>query len=207
MTDRPVCPSCGHDNEPGAKYCAQCAASMASSQRPKSPPPKKKVGPAIALVIGLVALPILMFAFFSGGGLFGSGATEGEIRSTGEPHGDWSMRPTACYSGEHESFFGVWAAPPLSEDDGRTGFKGGLKVVKGHTGQWEAYLESPLGCESFNCTIRPVDPAHCSVFDVDVRNTSTIVNDIRVREGHAKLECEFPEGGTLQAHLTFEGCR
>ena len=207
MSDRPVCPSCGHENEPGARYCAQCAASMTAGPSGKSTPQKKKVGPAIVLVIAFVALPILLFAVFSKGSIFGHGKTEGEIVSAGAPHGDWSLRPSSCYSGEHEDFFGVWAAPELSDSGGRSGWKGGLKVVRGHTGQWEAYLESPLECERFDCVIREVDSAHCSVFDIDVRNTGTIVNDIRVREGHAKLDCEFPEGGTLQARLTFEGCK
>ena len=143
--------------------------------------------------------------FMGGGGC--SGSVEGQIRSVGEPYGDYVIQPTSCFSGEHESFFGVWVTPDLSEDEnGSSGFKGGLKLVKSHTGQWEVYVESPTECQSFSCVIRELNPEHCDTFSVEVHNTSTTINDIRVREGHADLQCRLPEGGTFTAHLVFEGC-
>jgi hypothetical protein len=48
---------------------------------------------------------------------------------------------------------------------------------------------------------------HCQRFDIDVQNTSSVVNRIRVRAGHARLDCQFPEGGALNVNLKFDGCR
>ena len=159
----------------------------------------------------LVLLPILFvvqaavfIAVFSSDGC--SGNVEGQIVSSGKPHGDYTLIPTSCFSGEHESFFGVWVTPDLMEVDGRKGFKGGLKIVKGHTGEWEIYVESPEECESLNCKIRPLDISKCETFEVSVRNTNTTINDIRVREGHATLKCDTGEGGRFEAKLLFDGC-
>lgn len=207
------CPSCGHANAAGSRFCSQCAtalvapAPVAQAAAPRashgSPKPAKNI-----LLVALFAaiIPGVMIFVFLGSGAFGDGTVEGQITSEGKPHGDYTMQPSSCFSGEHESFFGVWVTPPLQEVAEGTGFKGGLKLVKGHTGTWEVYVESPVECESLNCVIRPLAADQCQVFDVAVRNTSTTVNDIRVREGHARLSCAFPEGGRYQADLTFSGC-
>lgn len=220
------CPRCGHGNAAASKFCGQCAAPLGAAppaeaspaiQPPDAPAPTlsrprssgggaKRVRPIILIAVFAAVVPIGAMMLM-GGGLFGSGTVEGELRSSGQPYGDYSVRPTSCFSGEHESFFGVWVTPDLTEDaEGRTGFKGGLKIVKSHVGEWEIYVESPLECQSFNCVIRPLDPEHCNVFQVDVHNTNTTVNDIRVREGTVDLECAPPEGGTFVAHLVFDGC-
>ncbi len=217
-----TCSHCGHENEQKDRFCGGCARpldreafgagapprsdSSAPSDRQSQTGTKGQAPKAIILTSILFALgPILFFVFGTGGGGC-SGSVEGNLRSTGQPHGDYTLNPTSCFSGEHESFFGVWVATDLRDENGRSGFKGGLKLVKAHTGQWEAYLESPLECQSFNCVTRQIDPAHCTVYEIDVRNTSTEINDIRVREGTARLECTFPEGGTLSANLKFDGC-
>jgi len=131
---------------------------------------------------------------------------KGEIRARGKPFGDYVQKPSECYSGEHQNFFGVWVAPPIRTVKGREGFQGGLKLVKSELEVWNAYVESPIECEGLKCAIRPVDRATCSTFDVEVRNTNTSYNDIRVREGHAKLDCKIPNGGTLHVDLVFCGC-
>lgn len=158
------------------------------------------------LLVGVLAFVpmIAIFAFGGGGGCTGS--VEGTFQSTGQPFGDYSQTPTACFSGEHESFMGVWVAPELMSEGGSSGWKGGLKIVKSHLGPWEVYIESPTECQSFNCVIRQLDAEHCSTFDVNVSNTNTYINDIRVREGHLRLQCTTPEGGTVSANLTFSGC-
>ena len=159
---------------------------------------------AVGAIVPLVGVALMLVL---GGGDCGGGGVEGEIRSTGEPYGDYVMRPSSCYSGEHESFFGVWVAPALSEDEsGRTGFKGGLKLVKSHDGRWLVFVESPNECRGFDCVIRELDPEHCNTFSIDVRNTNSRVNRIVVREGRADLQCQLPEGGTFAAHLVFGGC-
>jgi hypothetical protein len=227
-----TCPSCGHENDETDRFCGQCAAALDApavaappmpayrEPTPAAPPMpayrEPTPGPSEAKPAGsprrilfagiaIAVIPAIAFIVFGGGSC--TGTVEGELRVSDPPHGDFVLKPTSCFSGEHESFFGAWVTNDLTEIDGRSGFKGGLKLVKEHTGEWRAFLESPNECTNgFNCVIRPIDPAHCSVFDVDVSNTSTTVNDIRVREGHARLECSFPEGGTLRANLTFDGC-
>jgi len=207
-----TCAKCGHENDSEARFCDQCAAPLAPAAGPAkpataSPAPaavfkRKKLFRLVALFLAINAVAVII-VFASGA--FGS-SVEGEIRSAGLPNGDFVMAPPACHSGEHESFFGVWVAPELEEIDGRTGFRGGLKVVKNPVGDWEAYLESPNTCRSFECQVLQVKKEHCLVFDIRVENSGTVVNDVRLREGYARLQCKFPEGGTLKVDLKFSGC-
>jgi hypothetical protein len=209
-----TCAKCGHGNDDGARFCDQCAAPLAAAPGP-TPAAGATAAPVVAavarrkkllrLVLAFVAIDVAVVIFFLSSGVFSS-SVEGEIRSTGMPNGDFVMAPPACHSGEHESFFGVWIAPELEEIDGRTGFRGGLKVLKNPLGQWEAYLESPNTCRGFECQVLQVKREHCLVFDILVENSGTVVNDVRLREGYAKLQCRFPEGGTLMVDLKFSGC-
>ena len=178
---------------------------LASSPGLQAPEPQNKNKAALLLAPIILISQVVLFLFvFNGDGCQGS--VEGQMRSTGKPHGDFTMKPEACFSGEHESFFGVWVAPKLVKVDGRQGFIGGLKILKSDVGKWKVFVESPNDCEGLKCEIRPLPEEHCPTFDVGVRNTSTTINDIRVREGHAKLDCTLPEGGTFQADLKFDGC-
>jgi hypothetical protein len=148
-----------------------------------------------------IAGTIAMLAF-----TLGSGSVEGEIHARGKPFGTWSMKPTSCYSGQHQNFFGVWLARELEKANGREGFKGGLKLMKSPLEEWNVYVETPLECESFKCKIFELPRSSCKVFDVDVRKTGNNINDIWVVEGHAKVDCTTPEGGVVTANLTFDGC-
>jgi hypothetical protein len=213
-----VCQKCGHQNDDTDKFCGGCAAPLSDEgpadtsgddepiHIPGTPKPSSNPKPAIGLIIAFAIIPIVLFMVLGPGGSC-SGSAEGVITSTGEPHGDYTLRPTSCYSGEHEDFFGVWVAPELESAGGGSGWRGGLKLVKNHMNQWEIYVESPVECQNnFDCVIRPLDTSTCSKVEVDVHNTNTMVNNITVREGHVNLECDTPEGGTYHASLTFEGC-
>lgn len=170
------------------------------------PAPKQAKGRRGVLVIALLGalIPMGVMFFVIGGG--GGGSVEGQIVSSGSPYGDYMMQPSSCFSGEHESFFGVWVTPELEKVDGRQGFRGGLKLVKSHLGEWEVYVESPIECSGLKCKIRQLPRDACSLFDVSVENTNTTFNDIRVRRGHASLDCRFSSGGKLSANLLFKGC-
>jgi hypothetical protein len=212
-----VCQKCGHQNDDSDKFCGGCAAPLGSASTPDTSTddepvhipgtPKKSSPKGIILgVLVMAALPMLLFGLLGPGGGC-NGSAEGVITSTGQPHGDYTLRPTSCYSGEHEDFFGVWVAPELESAGGGSGWRGGIKLVKSHTNEWEIYVESPLECQNnFDCVIRQLDTSTCSKVEVDVHNTNTVVNNITVREGHVNLECETPEGGTYAASLTFDGC-
>jgi hypothetical protein len=195
-----TCHKCGHENLAGSKYCSQCAALLPASSADAGGGAKAGGVTVLFVVLGIAAV-IGMLAF-----AFGSGSVEGEIHARGKPFGTWSLKPTSCYSGQHQNFFGVWVAPELKESRGREGFKGGIKLMKSPLEEWNAYVESPLECESFKCKIWELPRASCKVFDVDVHKTSNNINDIWVVEGHAKLDCTLPEGGSVTANLTFDGC-
>lgn len=143
------------------------------------------------LLIGLT--PVLMS--------YPRGWVVGELRSTGSPHGDFVVKPVTCVLGGHWGFDGVWVVTETLEIGERRGFRGGLKILNGED-RWEAIVEKPTGCERFTCPQWRVDPRHCRVFDVVVEPRSLWLR----RKGHATLECEFPEGGTLTAKLLFERC-
>lgn len=130
------------------------------------------------------------------------GSATGEIRSTGEPHGDFVVRPVTCYSGGHWGFTGVWVAPETTESGSKRGFKGGLKIRKNEAGAWEAYVENPNACKGFDCTELMVRREYCKVFDVVVEDRNVWLR----YDGHARMVCDFPEGGTLKSDLAFRGC-
>lgn len=196
-----VCTSCGASNPARSKFCGQCAKPLTHAVDTTA-----ASGSSGGLAAGFGILAIFVFVglvlFFA----FGGSEVKGEIRARGAPFGSYVLVPTECHSGQHESFFGVWVTPELVRSEGREGFKGGLKLVKSHAGAWTVYVESPLECKGLECAVRELERSHCQRFDVEVRNTSTLINDIRVREGHATLDCRLPEGGTFTANLTFEGC-
>jgi len=60
-------------------------------------------------------------------------------------------------------------------------------------------------CKGSRCEYVMFDRQECPVFDVAVENTNTTVNDIRVVEGHLRLDCTFKDtGGAVQADLKFK---
>ncbi len=195
-----TCHKCGHENLSGSKYCSQCAALLPAGGREAAGGSKPAGCTALIIVVSILAvIGAVVFAF-------GSGSVKGEIHARGKPWGTWSMKPTACYSGQHQGFFGVWVAPELKKAGGREGFQGGIKLMKTPMEEWAVYVESPLECESFKCKLYELPRAGCRVHDVDVRNTHNSINDIFVVEGHAKLDCSTPEGGALTLNLEFDGC-
>jgi hypothetical protein len=131
-----------------------------------------------------------------------AGSATGEIRSSGKPHGDFVVRPVTCVSGGHWGFDGVWVTPEVETSHGRRGFRGGLKIVETEPGHWEAYQENPHACQIFECQKLLVDRQHCRVYDLFVSDMSVWLR----YAGHARLDCSFPEGGTLEADLSFHGC-
>ena len=155
----------------------------------------------LALVVGLSLVVLLAVAF----GILRSyptGSARGSIRSAGLPHGDVLVEPVACFNGGHWDFDGVWVTTAILTEDDHSGFRGGAKLVKTASGQWQVWVENPNACKRFKCEQWVVDPNRCSRFDVSVGNSHLGMR----RHGHARLECTYPEGGTLQIDLDFSGC-
>ena len=195
-----TCLDCGHTNPHGSKFCSQCASALPEhAEQPKTGARRWLV--VAAWVVPLLAVNVLFFR-----SVFGTGSVEGEIRSRGQPHGDYALEAAACFSGDRENFFGAWITPELVDKGKKYGAKGGLKLVKNPLGEWDVYVESPLECEGFKCKTRPLEAAHCTRFEVEVHDTGTEVNDVVEREGRAALDCRFPGGGTLTANLRFDEC-
>jgi hypothetical protein len=151
------------------------------------------LGPAMVVMVLLIGLS----------GAYPWGCASGEIRSRGAPHGEFTVKVAECYSAGEAWSSDVRIITRLERTwDGRTGFRGGLDLVEDSTGGWRAVLESPHGCNGFECPQRPVDRRHCQVFDVRSEARGWWWR----RRGHARLDCSFPEGGTLKAELAFRGC-
>jgi hypothetical protein len=131
-----------------------------------------------------------------------SGTVSGEIQSAGAPHGDFWFRPLDCFNGSEVGFEGVWVVSKLEGFwSGHTGFRGGLKIVRDGAG-WSLVLESPLGCDGFRCPQRSIEKRDCRQLDVVTRERGWLVR----QDGHARLDCAFPEGGTLKVDVSFKGC-
>ncbi len=185
------CLRCGKYSPAGTRSCPDCGAKLPDST---GSGPKRREKSRWRFLWLLIPGSVVF-------GLW-PGSVEGTLRSRGQPFGDRELELTACYSGDRFRYFGVALKPESASPD----TAGGIKILKNAADQWVVYVERPLGCEPGRCELVELDRKHCSVFDVEVRNTGAMVNDIRGRKGHAKLECRFPEGGSLSATLEFSGC-
>jgi len=160
--------------------------------------PSSKWG-AVKAVLFILAFLALLFTIFRS---HPQGSATGDLRSTGAPHGDFVVRPVTCFNGGHWGFDGVWVVTETLTDGDSSGFRGGLKIVDAGAGGWDAWVENPTVCQGFQCQQRYVDRRHCRVHDLVVSEMSVFLRT----SGHATLDCAFPEGGTLKAELTFDGC-
>lgn len=186
------CPRCGKYSPAGTSTCPDCGANLPDSSG-ASPKPRSK---SRWRFLGWLVLPgIVLFMLWPG-------SVDGTVRSRGQPFGDRERELTTCYSGDRQNYFGV----ALKPEDGSFDTAGGVKILKNAADQWAVYVERPLGCAPAQCELVELDRKQCSVFDVVVNNSGMTVNEIRGRKGRAKLECRFPEGGSLSAALEFSGC-
>jgi hypothetical protein len=215
----PFCPHCGHENaDPEARFCSRCGDAMRGAAREAASPdePPATLGPGatparspaqrrkrILWIILLADIPIIVaVVFFFGFHSKGCGHTEGAFVSQGQPLGDFTFTPTRCRSGQHMNFHGA-----VLVGDGPTegGILVGEDVVKGKF----VKVEIPGSCQPPDhevCTERFVEREHCTIFEASAHKTNTTVNDIRLVDGHLKLACQFPEGGTVKADIKFENC-
>ncbi|HOU94626.1 MAG TPA: hypothetical protein PLU22_26425, partial [Polyangiaceae bacterium] len=131
------------------------------------------------------------------------GSASGEIRSTGAPHGDFTVPVAECYNDGEAWSSDVWIITRLERTwGGKTGFRGGLELVEDGAGGWRAILENPNSCDGFDCPKRAVEPRHCPVCDVRSEARGWWWR----RRGHARIDCSFPPGGTLKVERAFPGC-
>lgn len=130
-----------------------------------------------------------------GDGVLGGDALRGRISVRSDLHGEWTMTPTACFSGERQLFFGV----DLSENgDGGTLVRLVLDPLEGYR------LAMNVPGQDIALVVDEPE-GFCEVFDVHVGRTNTRVNEIWSVEGFAFITCRGPDL-EIDADLEFSGC-
>jgi hypothetical protein len=142
------------------------------------------------LVTGLVVVILLL-------GGKGCSWSEGSLSASGPPIGDVTHVPVKCKSGQREGFHGAM----LIDGSGKVLIRVVMDPVRGTL----VGVQKPGSCRGSQCEYVMIGRDTCTVFDVSVENTNTTVNNIRVVEGHARLDCVFKDtGGTVKADLKFK---
>lgn len=192
------CVSCGNTMQEKDLYCSQCGRRVEIvPESPLKPSRKKR---SFLLIIILAAVQIAAFSFFFMGK--GCSKTEGNLVSKGEPVGTFTFEPDACRSGQRMQFYG---AVILGKDK----HAGAVVIIEDPIKGKIVKIEVPGSCQPPDyekCKEVVIDPAACSVYDMAVKKSMTTVNNIRLIDGHLRLNCGFKEGGSLQANLNFENC-
>jgi hypothetical protein len=116
----------------------------------------------------------------------------GSAKANTKAAGEFTLSPSACYSGQRESFFGVQL-----EDD-KSGAK--LRVIKPPADDYQVVVEAPSSKGSFKLVKRD-----CTKFDVSVTKQNSQINDIFNVEGHATIDCKSGDD-TFTADVTFANC-
>jgi hypothetical protein len=146
------------------------------------------LGPVIA--IGAVGLALFMTRTEVSGSL-----------SAGEDLGGWEFTPDDCGSGQLQGFFGVELtakdAPGVRIRFAHDAVRGNLAIVE-HVGPRPGKVV-PNGLATSQRTTIASDG--CRKFELTVARTNTSINDVRVVEGTANLDCD-----ALSGSVTFAGC-
>jgi len=203
-----TCPTCSHPVLDDDRFCHQCGAPIQADAKPATASlsataaleaSRRRPAWRVGLTVGLAAMVGVFGFVFMGKGC---SEVEGAFQAAGPPLGTFTFTPTQCRSGERMQFFG---AVLLGEGPTDGGILVGEDPVQGRF----VKVEVPGSCKPPDyevCTEILVKPESCSTFEASVSRTGVQVNDIRVVEGHLKLDCRFPEGGSATAALTFSGC-
>jgi len=193
------CSSCGHEMPEHDLFCGQCGSRFEVTPQTPITPTRKKRPLWIIIILAVLVQGAVVGYLFMGKGC---SKTEGNLVSKGEPVGTFTFTPDACRSGQRMQFYG---AVILGKDQ----HSGAVVVIEDALKGKIVKIEVPGSCQPPDyekCKEVIIDPAACNVYDMAVKRTSTVVNDIRLVDGHLRLNCGFKEGGNLQANLTFENC-
>lgn len=207
------CSSCGRTFRPDDGFCGGCGTPRAAGARPElgAAPPPASAAPAhapkaagtpglarvIPMIIGFTVLPIVLFF-----ALGDCGSAEGRMRVTASPHGEWTFVPTGCASLQP---YGRMGANLHGDGPNDGAVYVSLDPTHGH----RIELEVPGSCrnaDGTDCTVFEVPRDRCSTYDVSVEPTGTVVNDVRLVEGHVRLDCTLEDGARVEGAITFEGC-
>jgi hypothetical protein len=132
---------------------------------------------------------------------FKEGSMTGHVEGKGEV-GTWMLESGNCYSGQREQYFGVIGYGP----DG-SGIA--IKLVKDQIRGWTAIVNHADACktevEKGGCRATVFAPNDCTKLDIDLKNTSTTVNDIRAVDATLTIDCSNDKS-TVKGTLTFDRC-
>ncbi len=205
------CTHCGRQAEDDARFCGGCGRAFggaAGSATPAGPgggggvpgaAPSRKFRFRWVMLAGPVIMAGVFIFLFTNKGC---SSTEGEFVAKGAPLGDFTFKPKQCRSGQRMNFFGV-----VLLGDGPT--DGGILVIEDAVRGKMLKVEVPGSCKPPDhevCTEILVEPKHCKVYESSIERTHTEVNDVRLLDGHLRIDCTFPEGGTAKADIRFTGC-
>jgi hypothetical protein len=207
------CTQCSTAFRPGDQFCGKCGAPRPQGVVMGSPPqgviapqpvgsaaaPKKGV-PILSLAMGLLMpLGIGAFLFFGLGDC--SGETAGSMRVSGA-RGNFNFTPVGCVNTQpYEGRMGANLHGEGNND-------GAVYVLGGINGS-EVRIEVPGSCQNSDgtdCTVFPIPRDRCATYEARVTPTSTTVNDVRVVEGHVRLQCTLEDGTEVRGSITFSGC-
>lgn len=141
-----------------------------------------------------------------------TGAEPVQLKLSGATLGERRWAPDRCSSGQRYQFFGVdltARAEPATRVRVLEDPVEGPRVVVSVAGRLEGEA-----CE--HCSAGPrqrrlderkvvLTAAQCRVFDIELQQDNTSVNDIVGVYGHARLDCAV-EGTTVAGWLRFSGC-
>jgi hypothetical protein len=70
-------------------------------------------------------------------------------------------------------------------------------------------IEVPGSCrnaDGTDCTVFPVPRESCEIWEARVVPTGVLVNEVRLVEGHVRLQCTLEDGTSISGAITFDGC-
>jgi class 3 adenylate cyclase len=122
------CPSCGTLNPPQAKFCSQCATPLAPSAA------TPRVQPAAVAPVAERRLVTVLFADLVGFTPFAEERDAEDVRETLSRYFDLARETVERYGGTVEKFIGdavmaVWGTPTAREDDAERAVRAGLDLV------------------------------------------------------------------------------
>jgi hypothetical protein len=127
--------------------------------------------------------------------LVGSGCSNklsGSVDVTTKAHGDYSIKPGQCISGEREDFFG---ADLREGDDDKI-----IRVMKDPKEGYSVRINVPGSKKAV-----VVNDDVCSTFKVRVKKQKSTINDVTNVKGRIKLDCKVGTT-TVEANIRFENC-
>ena len=171
------------------------------TQPPAASATQNPRGAIIFVGIAMLVVPIVLL-----GGLKGcSSEAAGSVQVTGrdaQPGGNFTFTATACHSLVPYGRHGVNVHGD-GHNDGA--IYASMDPIEGP----RIDLEVPGSCrnaDGTDCTVFRLPRERCSTFDVHVGFTNTTVNDVRLLEGSARIDCTLEDGTHAEGSVTFGGC-